>query len=815
MCCTCMMWELVIPIVVHSDHIFNQSLLLEELRLRVDELEFDLRTLRRIREGEELSESCVSGSHTLWNNGFNDLNKLGGGSLNTMWKSVDSTFLFWCLVYQLIPHIGVLSDAHECLRISVSANPVHLGSSLVATCKITNTSCVMGSITHASQILWQLDNKYIDKTQYTIVNRTVSQVNISAFNQTVGNLSCQIPQGSEGILQNGVQIQAGFPPEKPTNLTCVTSWKEKISMTCSWDPGRDSYIRTTYTLRRIKNLGKCHNHEMDAKWSDCLSQDSRSCTVPRDKLRLFSTDDIFVLAKNELGSQVSDVLCLDAMDVVKLEQPVDPIIQGDPRNINCLIIRWRIRIKLQIKCQLQYREHGESAWRQILAFIKELQKEERLCQLSPGTEYLIRLRCMLSGTTRYWSDWSVEYSGRTAESLLKSATVIAQCSSPFTTPQELKESEMNGRIQGYRVTYGCESDANHPEVTLCNTTSLSCRISSPKGDGNICVRAYNTAGHSPAALLALPTLHQTENVEPMKCYAISIYPLLFKGLAVPYSTEAYSKQGDIVRNELERRYTLTGLLAATDYEVKVMATTDAGGTNSSVLNLTTKKSDENILIIIAWLFLILLLLMSILLLMYFLFKKMLTGQLWPKIPNPANSALASWSPGRQSQDWNSLEGAPDHIVSSVTLLQRDERQNTAFGAKSNPLLDDENVLSIDMNKKSTSGVATLHCCSEGHNYVVYMPYHNHSEEAQYATVLHSKDQIGPPTLFLRSDSTQPLLHELTQSPKLYENPWFTMSATNDSELSQDISLSDIIVEEEEIWKTFPLLWGLVSEHKSD
>ncbi|XP_048414116.2 granulocyte colony-stimulating factor receptor-like isoform X2 [Stegostoma tigrinum] len=815
-----------------------------------------------------------------------------------MWKSVDSTYLLGFLFYLLIPHTGVLSDAHECLRISLNANPVHLGSSLVATCKIINTSCLMGSIAHASEILWQHDNVYIDKTQYTIVEKTMSQVNISAFNQTVGNLSCQIPQGSEGILQNDVQIQAGFPPEKPTNLTCVTSWKEKISMTCSWDPGRDSYIRTTYTLRRIKNLGKCHNHEMDAKWNDCLSQDSHSCTVPRDKLRLFSTDDIFVLAKNELGSQVSDVLCLDAMDVVKLEQPVDPIIQGDPRSSNCLILRWRIRIKPHIQCQLQYREHSESAWRQILAF-KELQKEERLCQLSPGTEYLIRMRCKLSGTTQYWSDWSTEYSGRTAES------------PPVGTPdvwwhfegsaqdekmhirifwKELKESEMNGRIQGYRVTYGCEPDANHPEVTLCNTTSLSCRISTPKGDGNICVRAYNTAGHSPAALLALPTLYQTDiaalhphvNIIPITEHSLQINWTLLSIPVLGYIVEwckmsEYSceinwkkvsadstssvlqapltgpkvtasriwkskaeviweeipinkRQGfirnytifysdktglvqHIVRNELEKRYVLTGLRAATDYEVTVMATTDAGGTNSSVLNLTTKKSDdENIVIIIAWLFLILLLLMSVLLLMYFLYKKMSTGQLWPKIPNPANSALASWSPGRQSQDWNSLEGAPDHVVSSVTLLQRDERQNTAFGAKSNPLLDDENVLNVDVNIKSTSGVATLHCCSEGHNYVVYMSYHNHSEEAQYATVLHSK---GPPTLFLRSDSTQPLLHELTPSPKLYENPWFTTSATNDSESSQDISLSGVTVEEEEIWKTFPLLWGLVSEHKAD
>ncbi|GCB76017.1 hypothetical protein scyTo_0017412 [Scyliorhinus torazame] len=132
-----------------------------------------------------------------------------------------------------------------------------------------------------------------------------------------------------------------------------------------------------------------------------------------------------------------------------------------------------------------------------------------------------------------------------------------------------------------------------------------------------------------------------ENIEPMKRYSISVFPLLPNGVASPISTEAYSKQGapligpkvsgnyisksqaeviwekipinkcqGFIRNYTifysdklgpvryvmsdvaERKYTLTGLLAATDYMVKVMATTDAGGTNGSVVNLTTKKSGK-------------------------------------------------------------------------------------------------------------------------------------------------------------------------------------------------------------------------------
>ncbi|XP_078393519.1 interleukin-6 receptor subunit beta-like isoform X1 [Cetorhinus maximus] len=219
------------------------------------------------------------------------------------------------------------------------------------------------------------------------------------------------------------------------------------------------------------------------------------------------------------------------------------------------------------------------------------------------------------------------------------------------------------------------------------------------------------------------------------------------------------------------------------------------------------------LTVLAWLF-PLLLLLSILLLMCFLRRRMITEHLWPKVPSPANSTLASWSPGSQPQDRNCSDENPDCIVSYFTFLQKDTRQNIASAVKSNQLIEDEKGMSINSNRKSPNSGETLHCSSAGHTRDVCTPYHNLSGLAQYATVLHSKDQKVPPTLFLRSDSTQPLLHELTPSPKPNENPWFTMSAANDSELSQDILLSDI-VGEEEIWKTFPLLWGLVSEHKGD
>eukprot|EP00061_Rhincodon_typus_P016007 g43994.t1 len=52
-CCSCMMWELADPIASGGDHTCSKYWLLEELQLRVDELESELQTLRHIQEGEK------------------------------------------------------------------------------------------------------------------------------------------------------------------------------------------------------------------------------------------------------------------------------------------------------------------------------------------------------------------------------------------------------------------------------------------------------------------------------------------------------------------------------------------------------------------------------------------------------------------------------------------------------------------------------------------------------------------------------------------------------------------------------------------
>eukprot|EP00061_Rhincodon_typus_P001016 g13459.t1 len=82
MCCSCIMWELADPIANCSDHICSKCWLLEELWLRVDELESELQTLRHIRDGEKYLDTVfqeavapgrLSTSHLVSDHGQQDV----------------------------------------------------------------------------------------------------------------------------------------------------------------------------------------------------------------------------------------------------------------------------------------------------------------------------------------------------------------------------------------------------------------------------------------------------------------------------------------------------------------------------------------------------------------------------------------------------------------------------------------------------------------------------------------------------------------------------------------------------------------------
>nr|XP_056703449.1 granulocyte colony-stimulating factor receptor [Euleptes europaea] len=307
-----------------------------------------------------------------------------------------------------------------------------------------------------------------------------------------------------------------------------------------------------------------------------------------------------------------------------------------------------------------------------------------------------------------------------------------------------------------------------------------------------------------------------ENIEPYQLYNISIYPLYKDGVGMPQNTEVYTKQkapldspklclGSIskttaqlhwepiplelrngfitnytifwispddnmssaVVNSSVKTFTITGLRPLTMYKVHIMASTVGGSTNGTVLMLYTKAMDD-MDISFAYLVIGLLLIMLIVLVVCFENSKRMKMQFWPSVPDPANSSLGRWAPAVLQEeallDSKSGELSPT-IIPAILVLEKDRKKGLSCEKReaSKPLPDGPR------SDASNADAALLPGSPKPASHV------NGSEPVQYARVFlgsYHSQRGAPSSLYLRSNSTQPLLGDTTPSPEPYENLWF-------------------------------------------
>ncbi|NWV03416.1 CSF3R factor, partial [Ptilonorhynchus violaceus] len=188
-----------------------------------------------------------------------------------------------------------------------------------------------------------------------------------------------------------------------------------------------------------------------------------------------------------------------------------------------------------------------------------------------------------------------------------------------------------------------------------------------------------------------------DGIEPFQRYNISLYPLYESAVGVPIHTTAYSQQKApshapklhlrrISKSEAElcweplpvemqngfitsytifwansiadvasatvnpslSSFVIRGLKPSTLYKVHIMASTAAGGTNGTTLTLVTTVLDDAE---IQFLFLALALVFVLLMVLLICFQKneRMKEQLWPSVPDPANSSLGKWVPAAVPQ----------------------------------------------------------------------------------------------------------------------------------------------------------------------
>ncbi|XP_075706652.1 granulocyte colony-stimulating factor receptor [Rhinoderma darwinii] len=330
-----------------------------------------------------------------------------------------------------------------------------------------------------------------------------------------------------------------------------------------------------------------------------------------------------------------------------------------------------------------------------------------------------------------------------------------------------------------------------------------------------------------------------QGIQPFQRYSVRLYPLYKDCIGMPTETEVYSREaapdfspeitlltvsksqavvqwkpipvqrcnGFITNytifwidtsgkehsetlNGSTTKYNIMNLIPSTIYQVFLKSSTSGGSVNGTFIMLHTAVLDNeetNMLLLILILFGFLIILLMII--TCIMKQERMKNRFWPAVPDPANSQMGNWAAFLEQtpkMTFNSSD-VSQIVTSELNIVERCQEKNQSLEnqVKDNSFRD----YGHECNKQTSSSI----------EYPKLRDYIN-VDTVQYAKVITEgyREQSPPTSLYVRSDSTQPLLCDLSPSPQNYENTWFHFSNHKDSVF---------LIEEENI-KDFPLLNAL-------
>ncbi|XP_072514618.1 interleukin-6 receptor subunit beta [Salminus brasiliensis] len=207
-------------------------------------------------------------------------------------------------------------------------------------------------------------------------------------------------------------------------------------------------------------------------------------------------------------------------------------------------------------------------------------------------------------------------------------------------------------------------------------------------------------------------------------------------------------------------YKLTGLASENKYEVHIMASNEMGSVNGSNYILYTKKYDVGEIEVII-VFVCLGFLFFIVFIMMFSLKnrEVIKKHLWPQVPDPHHSTIATWSPDCPIRTDTPKEATlPDVSVVEVDVFDRKslcEEDKTMLPLKKDKYFSEEHSSGIGGSSCMSSPRQSVSDSDEGDS------GQTTASTVQYSSVVASGYKGQTPSLqapvFIRSESTQPLL----------------------------------------------------------
>ncbi|XP_067167488.1 granulocyte colony-stimulating factor receptor [Apteryx mantelli] len=403
-----------------------------------------------------------------------------------------------------------LGGTHGCASVAVGSPVVPLGSAVTASCTVRSELC-RGLERGKIRIAWMLDSEPMAGSQQQGPGGTeVSNLTVPHFNRSQARLWCLVEWNGTRQRVGMAEIQAGYPPAKPSNLTCMLNLSD-YGLTCQWERGADS-LPTAVALKCATS--RAQREATGEAVTGCTPRGGgRRCTVPRRLLQLYRKMEIWVSARNALGTAESERLCIDPMDVAKLDPPTLQSIRSVPYQTDCISVAWeaaRTSAHMELQCELRYRSPEDLAWA-LVPGISGQARPTQHCGFLFGTQYHFQMRCRRPSPGGYWSEWSPGRNFTTHEKAPTARLDAWWSTRPAGAGQRVEvqlrwkappRREANGRLLGYRVALSPRRRGREPPA-VCDTTDTRCNFSAPAGARRVYLTAYNAAGESAATEVVL------------------------------------------------------------------------------------------------------------------------------------------------------------------------------------------------------------------------------------------------------------------------------------------------------------------------
>ncbi|XP_075120624.1 granulocyte colony-stimulating factor receptor [Leptodactylus fuscus] len=330
-----------------------------------------------------------------------------------------------------------------------------------------------------------------------------------------------------------------------------------------------------------------------------------------------------------------------------------------------------------------------------------------------------------------------------------------------------------------------------------------------------------------------------QDIQPFQRYTVRVYPLYKDCIGMFRETEVYSKEGapdfspeiillNVTKSQaviqwkpipVQRsngfitnytvfwidtsgktqsatlqasttKYNITNLLPSTTYQVFIRSSTSGGSVNGTTIMIHTTVLDTEDVNMMLLTFILFGFLAIIFMIIICLVKhKRMKNRFWPVVPDPANSKmgnLAFFLEETPKMTFN-INDFHQTITSELNIVEGKQRNNPPLENVNHTTFEDYGHAYNKQMSPSTEEPSKSR-------------YYVNVDTVQYAKVITAgyREQSPPTSVYVRSDSTQPLLYDVSPSPKNYQNTWFHFSSHEDS----------VFLMEEENMKDFPLLKAL-------